>query len=82
MTLAVVTNHLTKEDGYSKGTNNLPLTFLNVEKIILTWLLALIRICPTTGAFGLLKGFSMLRLASASSPKIDFAYMFAAINPH
>lgn len=48
----------------------------------ITWLLALIRIWPVTGASGLLNGFSILRFAKASSPNIDLAYIFAAINPH
>ena len=47
-----------------------------------TWLLALIRMCPVTGPSGLLAGFSMLRLARASSPNMERAYRLAAMNPH
>lgn len=48
----------------------------------LTWLLARIRMWPVTGASGLSKGFSILKFAKAFSPKIDFAYILAAMNPH
>jgi len=51
------------------------------ESTVLTWLLARIRMWPMTGDSGLL-GFSMLRFANACSPKIDRAYMFAAMKPH
>ena len=47
-----------------------------------TWLLALIRMWPCTGeSFDRWAGFSMLRLASTFSPKMDLAYRLAAINP-
>ena len=48
----------------------------------ITWLLALILICPATGASGSIGFFSILTLARANSPNIDLAYKFAAINPH
>ena len=39
-------------------------------------------ICPVTGASALPRFFSRLTFASASSPKMDLAYKFAAMNPH
>ncbi len=47
-----------------------------------TWLFALILICPVTVPSDIPAGISMLRLARASSPKIDLAYRFAAMKPH
>ena len=55
-----------------------------IIRIILhrTWLLALILMWPCTGAsWDRWAGFSMLRLAKTSSPKMDLAYRLAAMNP-